>query len=116
MGRELRCAARMARVGGGLRICLCFTGCGGARSSDNWAMTAPIQSWADVAPRLVEVAAGRATADLVIRNVRLVNVQSREVLDGWEVAVVAGRFAYVGPDAGTASRRPPRLWMLAGPT
>ena len=28
------------------------------------------------------------------------NVQSREVLEGWEVAVVQGRFAYVGPDAG----------------
>ena len=27
------------------------------------------------------------------------NVQSREILDGWEVAVVEGRFAYVGPDA-----------------
>lgn len=27
------------------------------------------------------------------------NVQSREVLDGWQVAVADGRFAYVGPDA-----------------
>ena len=27
------------------------------------------------------------------------NVQSREVLDGWQVAVAKGRFAYVGPDA-----------------
>ncbi len=30
---------------------------------------------------------------------QLVNVQSREILDGWQVAIAAGRFAYVGPDA-----------------
>jgi adenine deaminase len=56
--------------------------------------------WADCAPRLVAVAAGRAPADLVIRGGTLVNVQSREVLTGWQVAVAEGRFAYVGPDAG----------------
>lgn len=56
------------------------------------------KSWADCAPRLVAVAAGREAADLVIRGGRLVNVQSREILDGWEVAVAEGRFAYVGPD------------------
>ena len=63
-------------------------------------MTADFKTWAEVAPELVAVAAGRAPADLVIRGGRLVNVQSREVLDGWQVAVKAGRFAYVGPDAG----------------
>ncbi|SEM97044.1 Adenine deaminase [Loktanella fryxellensis] len=62
-------------------------------------MTYDIPTWADCAPRLVAVAAGRSPADLVIRNTRLVNVQSREVLDGWQVAVADGRFAYVGPDA-----------------
>ncbi len=56
-------------------------------------------SWADCAPRLVAVAAGRAAADLVIRGGTLVNVQSRELLPGWQVAVAEGRFAYVGPDA-----------------
>ncbi|OYX22598.1 MAG: adenine deaminase, partial [Rhodobacterales bacterium 32-66-7] len=60
---------------------------------------APLLSWADCAPRLVAVAAGRAPADLVIRGGTLVNVQSREVLPGWQVAVAEGRFAYVGPDA-----------------
>lgn len=59
----------------------------------------PLLSWADCAPRLVAVAAGRAAADLVIRGGILVNVQSREVLPGWQVAVAEGRFAYVGPDA-----------------
>ena len=59
-----------------------------------------LKTWADCAPRLVAVAAGRAAADLVVVGGRLVNVQSREVLDGWQVAIADGRFAYVGPDAG----------------
>ena len=58
-----------------------------------------IKSWAEVAPRLVAVAAGRDKADLVITGGKLVNVQTREILDGWAVAVADGRFAYVGPDA-----------------
>jgi adenine deaminase len=62
-------------------------------------MMAGLRTWADSAARLVAVAAGRAPADLVIRGGRLVNVQSREVLPGWQVAVAEGRFAYVGPDA-----------------
>ena len=60
---------------------------------------AGFKSWAELAPRLVSVAAGREPADLVLKNARLVNVQSREILQGWDVAVVGGRFAYVGPDA-----------------
>ncbi|WP_074257248.1 adenine deaminase [Vannielia litorea] len=62
-------------------------------------MTADFKTWAEAAPELVAVAAGRQPADLVIRGGKLVNVQSREVLDGWQVAVKGGRFAYVGPDA-----------------
>ncbi len=58
-----------------------------------------IKSWAEVAPRLVAVAAGREKADLVVRGGKLVNVQTREILDGWQVAVADGRFAYIGPDA-----------------
>ena len=58
-----------------------------------------IASWPELAPRLVAVAAGREAADLVIRGGKLVNVQSREILDGWQVAIVGGRFAYIGPDA-----------------
>ena len=63
-----------------------------------WVMQ-DLKSWADSAPRLVAVAAGRAPADLVIRGGTLVNVQSREVLPGWQVAIAEGRFAFVGPDA-----------------
>lgn len=56
----------------------------------------PLFSWADCAPRLVTVAAGRAAADLVICGGTLVNVQSREVLPGWQVPVDAqGEFAQI---------------------
>ena len=58
-----------------------------------------INTWADCAADLVAVAAGRKPADLVIRNTRLANVHSREVLDGWQIAVAEGRIAYLGPDA-----------------
>ncbi len=60
---------------------------------------ASLKSWPDAAAQLVAVAAGRAAADLVIRGGKVVNVHTREVLDGWQVAIAAGRFAYVGPDA-----------------
>ena len=58
-----------------------------------------ITSWADEAPHLVAVAAGRTPADMVVRGGKLVNVQTREVLNGWQVAIAHGRFAYVGVDA-----------------
>lgn len=61
--------------------------------------TTSLKTWADSAARLIAVAAGRSPADLVICGGKLVNVQSREVLDGWQVAIADGRFAYCGPDA-----------------
>ncbi|MCW4114912.1 adenine deaminase [Aurantimonas sp. MSK8Z-1] len=60
----------------------------------------PVQPFEAVAPRLVDIAAGRAPADLVVRNGRWVNVHSGEILANTDVAVAAGRFAYCGPDAG----------------
>lgn len=62
-------------------------------------MSGQFSTWAESAPRLVAVAAGRAAADLVIRGARWVNVHSREVIEGTDIAVADGRFAYVGPDA-----------------
>ena len=56
--------------------------------------------WHAVAADLVEVAAGRAPADLVIRNGRWVNVLTREVVDGIDVAVRCGRIACITEDAG----------------
>jgi adenine deaminase len=58
-----------------------------------------LKPWSDAMPRLVAVAAGREKADLVIRGGHVVNVHTREVLEGWDIAVADGRFAYVGPDA-----------------
>ncbi|MFQ5438816.1 MAG: adenine deaminase, partial [Paracoccaceae bacterium] len=58
-----------------------------------------IKSWAEAAPRLVAVAAGRAPADLVIRGGKWVNVHSREILENSDIAIADGRFAYCGPDA-----------------
>lgn len=57
-----------------------------------------IGSWADAAPRLVDVAAGRAPADLVIRNGQWVNVHTREVLPAHDIAIAEGRFAAIAPD------------------
>ena len=59
-----------------------------------------LQSWSRTAPELVDVAMGRKPADLVIRNGKWVNVYSGEIIPGTDIAVKAGRFAYVGPDAG----------------
>lgn len=56
-------------------------------------------SWPDVAPQLIEVAAGRAPADTVIKGGKWVNVHTREILENHDIAVKAGRIAYVGPDA-----------------
>ena len=55
--------------------------------------------WHAVAAQLIDVAMGRTTADLVVRNGRWVNVHSGEVIAGTDIAVAAGRIAYVGPDA-----------------
>ena len=59
-----------------------------------------LQPWSETAPRLVDVAMGRTPADLVIRNGKWVNVYSGEIVPRTDVAISAGRFAYVGPDAG----------------
>ncbi len=48
---------------------------------------------------LVDVAMGRAHADLVIRHGQWVCVQSGEIIDGTDVAIVDGRVAFVGADA-----------------
>jgi adenine deaminase len=57
------------------------------------------RAWSELSRRLVDVAMGRAPADLVIRGGRWVSVQSGEILDDTDVAVSAGRVAYVGSDA-----------------
>lgn len=51
---------------------------------------------------LIDVAMGRAYADLVIRGGRWVSVQSGEIIQNTDVAVVQGRIAFVGHDASHA--------------
>jgi adenine deaminase len=67
----------------------------GCKSGKEHAM----KPWTDSAARLVDVATGRAAADLVVRNGRWVNVHSGEIIAGTDIAICDGRFAYCGPDA-----------------
>lgn len=50
----------------------------------------------EVSRTLAKVASGRAFADVVIKNGTLVNVYSGELLEHTDVAVAAGRIAFVG--------------------
>ena len=59
-----------------------------------------LKPWIEAQARLVEVAAGRAPADMVIRGGQWVNVHTREVLEGHDIAIADGRIACVLPDAG----------------
>ena len=63
-------------------------------------MTLP--SWNESAARLIDVAMGRTPAELVVRGGRWVNVYSGEIIEATDIAVVAGRIAFVGPDASHA--------------
>jgi adenine deaminase len=60
----------------------------------------PIRSWSETASELVDVAMGRAPADLLVRKGRWVNVHSGEIIAGTDVAIKSGRFAAVGADLG----------------
>ena len=57
-----------------------------------------MKSWPESVRDLIDVAAGRRPADMVVRNGRWVNVHSGEIVDGMDVAIVAGRFAAIGPN------------------
>lgn len=61
-----------------------------------------LKTWAESAGDLIAVAAGDRPADMVIRGGRWVNVHSGEIIAATDVAITAGRFAYVGPDAAHA--------------
>ncbi|HWR66431.1 MAG TPA: adenine deaminase [Bellilinea sp.] len=54
---------------------------------------------AESTKKLVDCAMGRLPADLVIRKGQWVSVQSGEIILDTDIAVYAGRIAYVGPDA-----------------
>lgn len=63
---------------------------------------AVIAAWHEVAARLIDTAMGRQPADTVVRNCRWVNVHSGEVITGTDIAIAAGRFAFVGASAAHA--------------
>jgi adenine deaminase len=56
-------------------------------------------SWPDVAADLVNVAAGRTHADMIITGGTWVNVHTREALPNHDIAIAKGRIAFVGPSA-----------------
>ncbi len=58
-----------------------------------------MKPWSDLGLTLINVAAGRAAADMVITNGRWVNVHSGEIIPGTDIAIAGQRFAYVGPNA-----------------
>ena len=62
----------------------------------------PIPTWSESAPRLIDVAMGRTPADSIVRNGKWVNVYSGEIISNIDIAIVAGRIAYVGPNASHA--------------
>ena len=55
--------------------------------------------WLRDSRALVDVAMGRRPADLVLRNGRWLCVQSGEIIAHTDIAIAAGRIAYVGEDA-----------------
>src|SRR5271157_809306 len=55
--------------------------------------------WLRDSRTLVDVAMGRRPADLVLRDGRWVCVQSGEIIAHTDIAIAAGRIAYVGEDA-----------------
>jgi adenine deaminase len=59
----------------------------------------PRTTWAQVAPQLVNVAMGRIPAEVVIKGGGWVNVHTREIIPDTDIAITAGRIAYIGPDA-----------------
>ncbi len=56
------------------------------------------RQWHEVAAQLVDVATGRAPADAVIRGGCWVNVLTRELLPGMDVAISEGRIACIAPE------------------
>jgi adenine deaminase len=56
-------------------------------------------TWAKMTRKLVDVAAGRKHADTVVRGGAWVCVQSGEIIERTDVAIVGERVAFVGPDA-----------------
>ena len=59
----------------------------------------PCLTWSETASQLVDVATGRASAEIVIRGGKWVNVYSGEIISKTDIAIAAGRIAFVGSNA-----------------
>ncbi len=58
-----------------------------------------LKTTAESTRKLVDCAMGRLPADMIIRKGQWVSVQSGEIIPDTDIAILAGRIAYVGPDA-----------------
>jgi adenine deaminase len=67
------------------------------------------KAWAKMTRKLVDVAAGRSHADIVVRGGKWVCVQSGEIVEGTDVAIMGERVAFVGPDASHTIGKKTRL-------
>ncbi|MCL2009714.1 MAG: adenine deaminase [Synergistaceae bacterium] len=63
-----------------------------------------IHALKDVTAKLAAVAAGREKAELVIRDARLVNVNTGEIMEHTDIAVACGRVALVGDASHTTGK------------
>jgi len=70
----------------------------------------------DGAEALVAVAAGQHPADLVVRGGVLANVYTGELLEGWGVAALGARIAFVGPEVEQCIGPATRIIDAAGQT
>ena len=58
-----------------------------------------IETIAESTKKLVDCAMGRLPADMIIRKGQWVSVQTGEIIPDTDIAILAGRIAFVGPDA-----------------
>lgn len=59
-------------------------------------------SWINTRKKMIDVAMGRAHADMIIANGQWVNVQSGEIIPETDIAIIEQRIAFVGNDAAHA--------------
>jgi adenine deaminase len=69
------------------------------QSDKTWSISQMLKTWPDLAPTLIAVAMGRKPADTVIRQGKWVNVHSGEIIPNIDIAIIEGRFAFIGADA-----------------
>lgn len=74
------------------------TGFAGLGKSEMKTIKSPLITDKKIASELMKTALGEEKADLVIRNANVLNVCTREILNGWSVSIRGKRIAYVGSE------------------